>query len=124
MEIDMMRFLPRFIFVLAILLVVAGNPLFAQEDLMPCDETMESPVPGPIDEYTAGYTPVEGLFDYYIDEATRRVLISIDPDQQNKTYLASVTLNSGTGEGLALAPMMWNNKAFEFRRDNQSIEFV
>ncbi|MCX6644839.1 MAG: DUF5117 domain-containing protein [bacterium] len=120
----MMRFLPRFIFVLAILCVIAANPLFAQEDLILSEGSTESPAPGPIDEYVAGYTPVEGLFSYYIDEATRRVLISVDQNQLNKTYLASVTLNSGTGEGLALAPMMWNNKAFEFRRNNQSIEFV
>ena len=125
MEIDMMRFLPRLIFVLAMLAAIAANPLLAQEDLMYTgDEAAEGEVSGPIEEYVAGYTPVEGMFDYYFDETTRRVLISVDADQLDKTYLASVTLNSGTGGGLTLAPMMWDRTAFEFRRDNMSIEFV
>lgn len=122
-----MRFLPRLLYVITILFVVAANPLFAQDDLIiyeEGEEVLEGEVQGPIEEYVAGYTKNEGMFTYYTDEATRRVLISVNPDQLDKTYLASATLNSGTGDGMMLAPMMWGNTAFEFRRDNMSVEFV
>jgi hypothetical protein len=84
-----------------------------------------APAPGPdsIDNYTPGWTKTEGMFSYYTDELSKRVLIRIRPDQFEQPYFSSVALTQGTGnQGLA-APQMWFQTTFLFRRVGQYIEY-
>ncbi|AFY42154.1 zinc-dependent metalloprotease [Nostoc sp. PCC 7107] len=66
----------------------------------------------------------EGLFTLYSNEESGKVYLEIKPEQLNKSYLATVTLESGLGEngiysGLPLADFL-----FYFRRVNNNLHFV
>jgi len=118
----MTRFTVAFLLMLT-LMVSAGGRILAQE--VPVEGGAPEQLGAmAIDLYTTGWTKTEGLFTYYKDEATRRVLISVKPGQLDHTYFVSTTLSRGTGDEFFAAPMMWNQSAFEFRREGQFIEFV
>ena len=121
----MIRSIPFFTIPLVLLLLPA-NTLLAQEDIIPSDEWGEEApaVVGSIEDYVAGWTKIEGMFTYYKDEATRRVLVSVNPDQLDHTFFVSVTLSRGTGDWGFEAPMMWGELPFQFRRNGTMIEFV
>ncbi len=120
----MTRFLSRIFYVVAILIAVTVNPLFAQDDLINGENGDGEETSGPIEEYVADFEMTEGLFTYYTEPDTRRVLISLNEDQIDQIFLGSATLSGGTGGRGMMAPMMWGSTVFEFRRDAQSIEFV
>ncbi len=128
----MIRFITVTIAIITMSVAMTGVSL-AQEDLIPVEELLdvveeflEPPEDyyGPIEVYTAGLTAVDGLFNYYIDETTHRVVLEIDTDQIDHPFLLAETLNQGTGSGLFVAPMMFGEMVFEFRRDGDYIEFV
>ena len=109
-----------------IMLLLPLGPLHAQQTLIDADESIppDEQVSGPIEEYTAGWTKTEGLFTYYTDEATRRVLIEINADEFDTPYFVNITLNRGTGDQNFTAPMMWGQSAIEFHRNAMYVEFV
>lgn len=108
------------------LLFLPLNSSLAQETLIDAEETIppDEQVSGPIEEYTSGWTKTEGLFTYYTDEATRRVLIEITPDQYETPYFVNITLSRGTGDRMFTAPMMWGQSAIEFHRNGTMVEFI
>jgi hypothetical protein len=66
----------------------------------------------------------EGLFTLYSDDDLGTIYLALKPQQLNKNYLATVTLESGIGEsgiysGLPLADFL-----FYFRRVNNNLHFV
>jgi Met-zincin/Domain of unknown function (DUF5117)/Domain of unknown function (DUF5118) len=75
-------------------------------------------------ELVKGVSKQEGLFTLYSHEESGKVYLEIKPEQLNKSYLATVTLESGVGEsgiysGLPLADFL-----FYFRRVNNNLHFV
>ncbi|MFN6472946.1 MAG: zinc-dependent metalloprotease [Nostoc sp. SerVER01] len=67
---------------------------------------------------------LEGLFTVYCNNDSGKIYLEIKPEQLNKNYLATVTLESGVGEngiysGLPLADFL-----FYFRRINNKLHFV
>ncbi len=67
---------------------------------------------------------LEGLFTLYCNDDFGKIYLEIKPEQLNKDYLATVTLESGIGEsgiysGLPLADFL-----FYFRRINNQLHFV
>ncbi|MBX9258936.1 zinc-dependent metalloprotease [Desmonostoc muscorum CCALA 125] len=67
---------------------------------------------------------LEGLFTLYCNDDCGKIYLEIKPEQLNKNYLATVTLESGVGEsgiysGLPLADFL-----FYFRRINNKLHFV
>ncbi|MDZ8110729.1 MAG: zinc-dependent metalloprotease [Nostoc sp. DedQUE12a] len=67
---------------------------------------------------------LEGLFTIYCNHDSDKIYLEIKPEQLNKNYLATVTLESGIGEngiysGLPLADFL-----FYFRRINNKLHFV
>lgn len=67
---------------------------------------------------------LEGIFTLYCLENTGKIFLEIKPEQINKNYLATITLESGIGErgiysGLPLADFL-----FYFRRVNNNLQFV
>ncbi|MCF2148597.1 zinc-dependent metalloprotease [Desmonostoc muscorum LEGE 12446] len=67
---------------------------------------------------------LEGLFTLYCSDDCGKIYLEIKPEQLNKNYLATVTLESGVGEsgiysGLPLADFL-----FYFRRINNKLHFV
>ncbi|MFN6537572.1 MAG: zinc-dependent metalloprotease [Nostoc sp. EkiNYC01] len=67
---------------------------------------------------------LEGLFTLYCGDDCGKIYLEIKPEQLNKNYLATVTLESGVGEsgiysGLPLADFL-----FYFRRINNKLHFV
>ncbi len=115
-----------------VLLTASMGAVRAQMDVIPCEEAYASGaegaptegIGGAIEDYVEGWTKTEGLFTYYEDESSRRVLISVKPEQLDHTYFASITLNKGTGDPVFTAPMMWGTSVFQFRRNGSMIEFV
>ncbi|MBE9206700.1 zinc-dependent metalloprotease [Nostoc sp. LEGE 06077] len=75
-------------------------------------------------EIVKGVIKQAGLFTIYSHEESGKVYLEIKPEQLNKSYLATVTLESGLGEsgiysGLPLADFL-----FYFRRMNNNLHFV
>ncbi|BAY17246.1 hypothetical protein NIES21_30810 [Anabaenopsis circularis NIES-21] len=75
-------------------------------------------------ETVKGVIKQAGLFTLYSQEESGKVYLEIKPKQLNKSYLATVTLESGLGEsgiysGLPLADFL-----FYFRRVNNNLHFV
>ncbi len=116
------------------MLSVSGGRLYAQQDLIPYEDdeiasveeepVAEEEIPGPIEDYTVGWKKNSGLFTYYTDPETMRVLITLKPGQLDHAYFISSTLTKGTGDEMFPAPMSWGEDVFEFRRVGDSIEFV
>jgi hypothetical protein len=77
-----------------------------------------------LDEYVAEMVKTEGLFNYYTDEETKRVLLELSPERLDQPYFLSMTLSRGTGDWLFTAPMMWADAVVEFHRDGDAIEFI
>jgi hypothetical protein len=115
-----------------LLFLLPPIPLVAQDELPPDMAAMMGEMgmggqmmePADLDSYVAGMTATEGLFTYYTDEATKRVLICLKPEQLDAPFFISQTLNRGTGDFVFTAPMMWDTWVVEFRRDRDSVEFV
>ncbi|MBD2436514.1 zinc-dependent metalloprotease [Nostoc sp. FACHB-110] len=75
-------------------------------------------------EIVKGVIKQTGLFTLYTHEASGEVYLEVKPEQLNKSYLATITLESGLGEsgiysGLPLADFL-----FYFRRVNHNLHFV
>ncbi|WP_138502465.1 zinc-dependent metalloprotease [Nostoc sp. PA-18-2419] len=67
---------------------------------------------------------LEGLFTLYCNDDLSKIYLEIKPEQLNKNYLATITLESGIGEsgiysGLPLADFL-----FYFRQINNKLHFV
>ncbi|QSJ20954.1 zinc-dependent metalloprotease [Nostoc sp. UHCC 0702] len=67
---------------------------------------------------------LEGLFTLYKNENSGQVYLEIKPEQLNKDYLATVTLESGIGESNIYSGLALDDFLFYFRRVNNNLHFV
>lgn len=65
-----------------------------------------------------------GLFTLHEGEESGKIYLEIKPEQLNKNYLATVTLESGIGESGIYSGLPLNDFLFYFRRVNQNLHFV
>jgi hypothetical protein len=75
-------------------------------------------------EIVKGVNKHEGLFTLYSNEESGKVYLEIQPEQLNKTYLATVTLESGVGESGIYSGLPLADYLFYFRRVNSNLHFV
>jgi hypothetical protein len=67
---------------------------------------------------------LEGLFTLYRSSENDQIYLEIQPEQLNKNYLATVTLDSGIGESGIYSGLALQDFLFYFRRINNRIHFV
>lgn len=117
-------------------------PLRAQQPLMPSatkTQTTELPwlkalkakVKGnsdselqPFDKVVTDTEQLEGLFDLYRNKETGQIYMEVKPQQLNKNYLATVTMESGIGERGLYSGVPLQTWLFYFRRKNNNLHFV
>lgn len=116
-------------------------PLRAQQPLMPSatkTQTTELPllkalkakVKGnseelqPFDKVVTDTEQLEGLFDLYRNKETGQIYMEVTPQQLNKNYLATVTMESGIGERGLYSGVPLQTWLFYFRRQNNNLHFV
>jgi hypothetical protein len=67
---------------------------------------------------------LEGLFTVYDNDDSGKIYWEIKPEQLNKNYLATVTLESGVGESGIYSGLPLSDFLFYFRRVNNKLHFV
>jgi len=67
---------------------------------------------------------LEGLFTLYHNKETGKIYLEVKPDQLNKNYLSTVTMESGIGERGIYSGMPLQDLLFYFRRVNNNLHFV
>ncbi|AFY48536.1 hypothetical protein Nos7524_2703 [Nostoc sp. PCC 7524] len=67
---------------------------------------------------------IEGLFNLDYSQESGQVYWEIKPEQLNKNYLATVTLESGIGESGIYSGLPLNDFLFYFRQVNNNLHFV
>ncbi|MHC5674607.1 zinc-dependent metalloprotease [Nostoc sp.] len=84
----------------------------AKEDLQPFDEVIK-------DTQKLG-----GLFTLYRHKEKKKIYLEIKPEQLNKNYLATTTLESGIGERGIYSGMPLQDFLFYFQRVDNKLNFV
>ncbi|MEC4816805.1 MAG: zinc-dependent metalloprotease [Scytonema sp. PMC 1069.18] len=67
---------------------------------------------------------LEGLFTLYRSQESGKVYMEIQPEQLERNYLATVTLESGIGESGIYSGLPLQDFLFYFRRVNNNLHFV
>lgn len=67
---------------------------------------------------------LEGLFTLYRHKETGKIYLEVKPEQLNKNYLSTVTMESGIGERGIYSGMPLQDFLFYFRRVNNNLHFV
>ncbi len=75
-------------------------------------------------EIVKGKDKLEGLFTLYRSEESSKIYLEIQPEQLNKNYLATVTLESGVGESGIYSGLPLSDFLFYFQRVNNYLQFV
>lgn len=78
----------------------------------------------PFDEVVKNTEKLQGLFTLYRNQEMGKIYLEIQPEQLNKNYLNTVTLESGIGERGIYSGMPLQNLLFYFRRVNNDLHFV
>ncbi|BDA73220.1 hypothetical protein CAL7716_073860 [Calothrix sp. PCC 7716] len=78
----------------------------------------------PFDEVTKDTQRSEGLFTLYRNKEKNKIYLEIKPEQLNKNFLATATLESGIGEGGIYSGMPLQDFLFYFKRVNNNLQFV
>ncbi|MBW4651305.1 MAG: zinc-dependent metalloprotease [Kastovskya adunca ATA6-11-RM4] len=78
----------------------------------------------PFDTVTKDTEKLEGLFTLYRHKKTDKVYLEIKPEQLEKNYLGTVTLESGIGERGIYSGLPLSDLLFYFRRVNDNLHFV
>ncbi len=78
----------------------------------------------PFKEVVKNTSTVEGLFTLYRNKETGKIYLEIKPEQLNKNYLSSMTMESGIGERGIYSGMPLQDYLFYFRRVNNNLHFV
>src|SRR5579883_1160193 len=76
------------------------------------------------DEVIKSTQKLEGLFTLYRNRENNKIYLEIQPEQLNKNYLATTTLESGIGESGIYSGMPLQDFLFYFRRVNNNLQFV
>ncbi|MBW4560131.1 MAG: zinc-dependent metalloprotease [Mojavia pulchra JT2-VF2] len=75
-------------------------------------------------ELIKGTDKLEGLFTLYHSQDSGKIYLELEPEQLNKNYLATVTLESGLGESGIYSGLPLSDFLFYFRRVNNNLHFV
>lgn len=67
---------------------------------------------------------LEGLFTLYRDRKTDKVYLEVQPQQLNKNFLSTVTMESGIGERGIYSGLPLQDMLFYFRRVNNNLYFI
>jgi len=78
----------------------------------------------PFGEVVKNTEKSEGLFTLYRDQEKGTIYLEIQPNQLNKNYLSTVTMESGIGERGVYSGMPLQDFLFYFRRVNNNLHFV
>lgn len=78
----------------------------------------------PFDKVVQDTQKLEGLFNLYRNQETGQIYLEIKPQQLNKNYLATVTMESGIGERGLYSGLPLQTWLFYFRRMNNNLQFV
>lgn len=78
----------------------------------------------PFDEVTKDTQELSGLFTLHRHKEKNRIFLEIKPEQLNKNFLATATLESGIGEKGIYSGMPLQDFLFYFRRNNNTLQFV
>jgi hypothetical protein len=78
----------------------------------------------PFDEVTKDTEKLTGLFTLYRNKEKNKVYLEIKPEQLNKNFLTTATLESGIGEGGIYSGMPLQDFLFYFQRVNNNLQFV
>lgn len=123
---------------LSFLLIVISQPLLERPSPIAAQISSNSPPPPtfvnvqgqekpelqPFDEVIKKYEKLKGLFTLYRHRETGKVLAEINPEQLDRNFLAVMTLESGLGERGIYRGIPLNNLIFNFRRQNNNVQFV
>ncbi|MEW6498133.1 MAG: zinc-dependent metalloprotease [Cyanobacteriota bacterium] len=78
----------------------------------------------PFDQVVQDTEKLEGLFTLYHNWETNQIYLEVKPQQLNKNYLATMTLESGIGERGLYSGIPMQDFLFYFRRVNNNLHFV
>ncbi len=78
----------------------------------------------PFDQVVKNTEKLEGLFTLYRNQEKGTIYLEIKPEQLNKNYLSTVTMESGIGERGIYSGMPLQDFLFYFRRVNKNLHFV
>ncbi|WP_373526693.1 zinc-dependent metalloprotease [Nostoc sp.] len=78
----------------------------------------------PFDEVVKNTQKSGGLFTLYRNKEKNKIYLEIKPEQLNKNYLATATLESGIGERGIYSGMPLQDFLFYFERVNDKVNFV
>jgi hypothetical protein len=78
----------------------------------------------PFDKVVKDTETLPGLFTLYRDKEKNKIYLEIKPEQLNKNYLATATLESGIGEAGIYSGMPLQDFLFYFQRMSNKVQFV
>ncbi len=78
----------------------------------------------PFNEVTKDTEKLEGLFTLYRQKQKNKIYLEIKPEQLNKNYLATSTLESGIGERGIYSGMPLQDFLFYFKRVDNNLNFI
>lgn len=78
----------------------------------------------PFDDVIKDTQKLDGLFTLYRNKEKNKVFLEIKPEQLNKNFLTTATLESGIGEGGIYSGMPLQDFLFYFKRVNNNLQFV
>jgi hypothetical protein len=74
------------------------------------------------DEVIKDHQKIEGLFTVW--KKDDRYLMELKPDQMDKSFMVSVTRETGIGQGFLLAAMVLGENPVEFRKVGKKVQFL
>ncbi|KAB8315742.1 zinc-dependent metalloprotease [Tolypothrix campylonemoides VB511288] len=78
----------------------------------------------PFDKVVKDTEILQGLFTLYRDKEKNKIYLEIKPEQLNKNYLATATLESGIGQAGIYSGMPLQDFLFYLQRTNNKLQFV
>ncbi|WP_414545078.1 zinc-dependent metalloprotease [Nostoc sp. CCY0012] len=114
--------------------VVPDQKIAGQQPFLQADNTTDKPDTSekpttkeelePFDEVVKDTEKLSGLFNLYRHKENNKIYLEIKPEQLNKNYLATATLESGIGERGIYSGMPLQDFLFYFQRVNNNLQFV
>ena len=84
----------------------------------------KKPASSGFDEIVKDTEKLEGMFTLYRNKEKGKVYLEIKPEQLNKNFLGTVTMESGIGERGIYSGLPLNDFLFYFRHVNNNLQFV
>ena len=78
----------------------------------------------PFDDVVKDTEKMEGIFTIYRQKEQNKIYLEIKPEQLNKNYLATATLESGIGERGIYSGLPLQDFLFYFQRVDKNLQFV